>query len=116
MKKVLKYTVSILLLWFVAHCTYIVIDGLFDEDTTADVAVILGSTVNEDGSLSPRLKARLDKGYELYRTGKVNKLMVSGGTGKNSAKKPAIFISGAGTPIIGLWRSISRSTRDAISR
>jgi vancomycin permeability regulator SanA len=82
MKKVLRYIFSILLLWFVAHCTYIITDGLFDEDTVADVAVILGSTVNEDGSISPRLKARLDKGYDLYRTGKVNKLMVSGGTGK----------------------------------
>lgn len=102
MKKWLKYIVAILALWFVGHTTYIVIDGLMDEDTTADVAVILGTTVNEDGSLSPRLKARLDKGYELYRTGKVNKLMVSGGTGKEG--QPEGLVMAAYLEILGVGR------------
>ncbi len=102
MKKWLKYIVGILSLWFVAHTTYIVADGLMDEDTKADVAVILGTTVNEDGSLSPRLKARLDKGYELYRTGKVNKLMVSGGTGKEG--QPEGTVMAAYLEVMGVGR------------
>mgnify|MGYP006057591185 CR=1 FL=1 len=43
-------------------------------------------------------------------------MTVSGGTGSNSAKKPATLIRPAGTPTIRLCRSISRSTRAAISR
>ncbi|WP_040398659.1 YdcF family protein, partial [Cesiribacter andamanensis] len=48
----------------------------------ADVAVIMGNTVHADGSLSPRLQARLDKGLALYRQKQVARLLVSGGLGK----------------------------------
>src|SRR5687767_3005335 len=74
MKKV-KYLIGILALWFIVHSSYVVADGLKDEEVTADVAVILGSKVNEDGSLSPRLDARIQKGFELYQAGKVKKLV-----------------------------------------
>jgi vancomycin permeability regulator SanA len=46
------------------------------------MAIIFGNTVNKDGSLSPRLKARLDKGISLYNSEKVSRLFVSGGLGK----------------------------------
>ncbi len=82
MKKALKYLIAIGLLGFTTHAIAIIIDGLTDEGTPADVAVVLGSKVSEDGTLSPRLEARLKQGYELYRTGQVKMLMVSGGTGK----------------------------------
>ena len=49
---------------------------------TADIAVILGSKVNEDGTLSERLKKRLECGISLYHNGRAKKLMVSGGLGK----------------------------------
>ncbi|CAN5341975.1 YdcF family protein [soil metagenome] len=82
MKRALKYLFAISILWFSINTICIVVDGLTDEGTPADVAVILGSKVNEDGTLSPRLEARLRQGFELYRTGQVKILMVSGGTGK----------------------------------
>jgi vancomycin permeability regulator SanA len=62
----------------------IIYDGLTDEIVASDVAVILGNKVNEDGSLSPRLKARLDKGLELYQDSIVKTLFVSGGIGKEN--------------------------------
>lgn len=67
---------------FLLVAAALVIDGLTDEDATADVAIVLGSTVNVDGSLSERLKARLDRALELYRSGAVQIVLVSGGVGK----------------------------------
>lgn len=67
MFKTPKYISLFLTLWLITHTISILIDGFNDEIGKAEVAVILGNTVNEDGSLSPRLKARLDKGLELYK-------------------------------------------------
>lgn len=78
----LKIITFFLVTWFTIHELVIIIDGLVDEIQTTEVAVIFGNTVNVDGSLSPRLKARLDKGIELYYSKKVSKLFVSGGLGK----------------------------------
>lgn len=78
----LKHVSLLFLSWFIIHQICIISDGLMDDSVPARIAVIFGNTVNEDGSLSPRLKARLDKGIELYRTKKVAKIFVSGGFGK----------------------------------
>ena len=59
----------------------IVADGLTDDVRRSDVAVVLGSKVNPDGSPSPRLAARLGRALELYRTGVTPRILVSGGTG-----------------------------------
>src|SRR5665213_1049418 len=48
----------------------------------ADIALVLGNKVNSDGSLSPRLKARLDTAVSLFQKGYFQKIIVSGGTGK----------------------------------
>ncbi len=56
--------------------------GFFDTARPSDVAIVLGSKVNPDGSLSPRLQARLDRALKLYRDKQVPNLIVSGGFGK----------------------------------
>ncbi len=43
-------------MWFFGHITYIIIDGLTKNEERADIAVILGNKVNEDGTLSERLE------------------------------------------------------------
>ena len=82
LKKTLKYLFFTFLIWSIGHVTYICMDGFRDEHTKADLALILGSKVNEDGSLSERLEKRLECGLELYKTGRVKKVLVSGGFGK----------------------------------
>lgn len=82
MKIFLRITFSFLGIWFLAHSIFIIFDGLNDKNSKADVAIVLGNKVNEDGTLSDRLKARLDKSIELYRSGRVKKIIVSGGLGK----------------------------------
>jgi vancomycin permeability regulator SanA len=59
----------------------IVADGLTDDIRHSDVAVVLGSKVNPDGTPSPRLEARLGRALELYRGGWTSRILVSGGTG-----------------------------------
>lgn len=77
-----KITLLILVSWFLIHTIYITIDGLHDKGNKADVAIVLGNKVNEDGTLSERLKARVDKSIELYNQHRVKKIIVSGGLGK----------------------------------
>lgn len=81
LKKWVKILAAVLLLWFISHIAYVFSDGL-DEPGIADVAVVLGNKVNEDGTLSPRLKARLDEAYTLFTLNRVKGIIVSGGLGK----------------------------------
>lgn len=81
-KQILKLLLTIFLLWFICHIIYITIDGLHDNEKNADIAVILGNKVNEDGTLSERLEKRLECGLNLYRKHRVKKIIVSGGLGK----------------------------------
>ena len=80
--KILKYLFFIVIAWFFVHIIYITIDGLGDNNAKADIAVILGNKVNTDGTLSERLEERLKCGLKLYKDKRVNKILVSGGLGK----------------------------------
>jgi vancomycin permeability regulator SanA len=77
-----KKYLLLFVVWFVVHAVYIIFDGLSDEQKTADIAVILGTKVNTDGSLSERLKKRVECGWQLYQNGRVKKIVVSGGLGR----------------------------------
>jgi len=60
----------------------IVLDGFTDDLFKADAALVLGNSVFPDGTLSPRLQGRVARGLELYQSGLVSKIVVSGGLGK----------------------------------
>lgn len=81
-RKKIKLILILFTTWFLIHSLFITIDGLNDDKKSSDVAVILGSKVNEDGTLSDRLKKRLECGLLLYENGRVKKIIVSGGLGK----------------------------------
>jgi vancomycin permeability regulator SanA len=66
-------------------------DGLHDEIGTADLGVVLGNTVNVDGSPSPRLAARLDRTLELYRQGAFPLVLVSGALGKEGHDEASVM-------------------------
>jgi vancomycin permeability regulator SanA len=80
--KTIKFIGILFISWFVIHSLYIVIDGISDQYKNADLAVILGSKVNEDGTLSTRLEKRLESGIDLYKNHRIKKILVSGGLGK----------------------------------
>ena len=81
MKKI-KIILFLGICWFVIHSFFIIFDGLRDEKLHGEIAVILGNKVNKDGSLSKRLEKRLECGLELFNQKRVNKILVSGGLGK----------------------------------
>jgi vancomycin permeability regulator SanA len=68
-------------LLFAISAAALAIDGLNDDLHKADVAVVLGNTVQPNGQPSARLKARLDKAVQLYRQGLFSNVIVSGGLG-----------------------------------
>jgi SanA protein len=70
----------------VALCIWGWIQGYYSRLIWADVAaaearpvaIVFGAGVRPDGALSPMLKDRVDTAIELYRAGKVRKLLMSG--------------------------------------
>lgn len=82
LKKPLKLIIILLLVWFGIHTMYTINDGLKDEGKSATIAVVLGTTVNTDGTLSERLEKRLECALQLYHDQRVKKIIVSGGLGK----------------------------------
>lgn len=68
--------------WVLLHLLRTTLDGLTDDVRPADCLVVLGNTVHSDGSLSERLRARLDKTQELYGQRISPLIFVSGGLGK----------------------------------
>lgn len=82
LKKKLYYFIAIVILWPLCHMGYIIWDGFQQPTVRADIAVILGTTVHEDGTLSARLEQRMKCGLRLYKKGLVDRILVSGGLGK----------------------------------
>lgn len=86
---------------FLLHAAGIVLAGLADEPAPADVAVVLGTTVWPDGTLSERLEARVSAALALYDDGLVRRVLVSGATGVegvNEAEAMAAWLVARGVP------------------
>jgi vancomycin permeability regulator SanA len=60
--------------------SYIISD--ITEAPVCDAIMVLGARVYRNGTPSPVLRDRLDYGYELYKQGKANKILVSGDHGQ----------------------------------
>jgi len=86
-RSILMRVIAALVGWFVLHTLYICIDGLRPYQGRADVAIVLGNTVYADSTLSPWLLGRVDQALELYQSGRVKKIFVSGGKGEFGVKE-----------------------------
>src|SRR6187397_3016847 len=82
LRKYLRPTLVAFLVIVLLGAILLVWDGLNDELGSADVGLVLGNTVNPDGTPSPRLVARLDGAVDLYQRGLFPKIIVSGAHGK----------------------------------
>ena len=71
--KIVKKIGIALLLWFSLHSFFIIYDGLYDKNQNADIVIVLGNKVNEDGTLSKRLEARLNQTIKLFNNKRVQK-------------------------------------------
>lgn len=70
---------------------YIHAFGLTDYRRPAEVIVVLGAKVYEDGTPSEALAERVATGVELYRQGYSKKLLVSGGIGREGHDEAAVM-------------------------
>lgn len=89
--KWLKRAAWVISIILVIQLIYITADGLNSYQGNADVAIILGNRVYENGKLSSWLQTRVDKAVELYRDGKLKMIYASGGgvvNEKNGSQYP----------------------------
>jgi len=96
-----KVFIILIVLWFGIHISVTIIDGMNNTPQNADLGVVLGNKVNEDGTLSERLQKRLERALSLYKNGRVKMLFVSGGHGRegfNEGDKMRDFLIGKGVP------------------
>ena len=79
---VLFFTAALLPLWIMWRDFWV---SRLDADTVrpADAAVVLSTRAYEEGRLNPCLVARVEAAVELYRAGKVKKLVMSGGLSRD---------------------------------
>lgn len=92
---------AFVLVALVADIGVIFINGFSTPSEEASVAVILGNKVYADGTPSPRLQARLDEGVLLYQTGKIKRIIVSGGVEENGLSEAQVmagYLSAHGVP------------------
>lgn len=82
MNRFLKNALIVIVFIIFIQSSFIAADGLWDDNVKADCILILGNKVNEDGTLSPRLKARVDKGLQLFHENPSSIIIVSGGLGQ----------------------------------
>ncbi|NPT59982.1 YdcF family protein [Paraburkholderia elongata] len=96
----MKYLKIIACLWLLAGAV-LASAGLFLQPHPADVAVVLGNTVDRDGRPSPRLAARLDRAYQCYEQRQCRILFVSGGieaSGADEAMAMRAYLVRLGVP------------------
>ena len=91
LRRSLLIVAGIALCIFFAATLVLVVSGLRDDIAPADVALVLGSRVELDGTPSPRLRARLDRTLELFRGGSFPSVVVSGGVGKEGYDEAAVM-------------------------
>jgi uncharacterized SAM-binding protein YcdF (DUF218 family) len=93
---------------------YIMVDGSRDSGARADVALVLGSYLAPDGAPLPSMLGRVEHAVELYKTGRVQKLVLSGGVAKNGHTEASVMrdlARAAGVPEEALILELdSRST------
>ena len=79
---ILFFTAALLPLWIMWRDFWV---SRLDADTVrpADAAVVLSTRAYEGGRLNPCLVARVEAAVELYRAGKVKKLVMSGGLSRD---------------------------------
>jgi len=60
-------------------------------DVPAEWGVVFGNKVNANGIVSNRLETRLNKALELYKSGEIKYLLVSGGLGKEGYDEAVVM-------------------------
>jgi vancomycin permeability regulator SanA len=77
--------------WIGIHSAVTIVAGVNAQPRPADVAVVLGTRVERSGVPSRRLRERLDRAFELFRSGTVRNVIVSGGFGREGFEEADVM-------------------------
>lgn len=77
--------------WIGVHSAWTVLAGVNAKPRPGDVAVVLGTRVERSGAPSLRLRERLDRAIELFQTGIVKNVIVSGGLGREGHEEADVM-------------------------
>ncbi len=93
-KRIVRGAVGFILafvLVFALHTAVNCLFGFCDRLQNSDLIVVYGNKVNADGTLSRRLKLRLDKAIEVYAKGYSHLIVVTGGIDPNGNDEAAVM-------------------------
>lgn len=77
--------------WVAVHSAWTVHTGVNALPRPSDVAIVLGTRVERSGVPSWRLRERLDRAHELYQSGVVKNVIVSGGLGREGFEEADVM-------------------------
>lgn len=77
-------------LYICTFCTIYFYNGDTQIDENVDTIVVLGAAVVQNEDLNPCLTARVDKAIELSKSGKIKKIIFSGGVDEGTLKNEAL--------------------------
>jgi vancomycin permeability regulator SanA len=89
----LQWLLALFVAGFLSSAAAIAAYGMADHVVRADVVVVPGNTVYPDGTLSDRLKGRLDAAVDIYRAGNCQAVLVSGAVGSEGVDEAAAMRS-----------------------
>ena len=69
--------------------THTLLFSSIDEVPSCYTGIVLGASVHSDGQLSTVLRDRVETAYQLYATGKVKRLLLSGDNGSKNYNEPS---------------------------
>ena len=101
----IKKSLLIFALLYFLGIAAIWLDGATTGYEKSEYAVVLGNQVYPSGEPSERLKARLERAAELFRNGTVQKIIVSGGLGKEGHDEAAVmkrYLETQGIPAVAV--------------
>ncbi len=82
-KRILRITLLVVLIYLLGTSATVLIYAHIDAQEKSDVAIVLGAgTINNEAS--PVFKERVNHAVELYKSGVVQKIIITGGLGEGS--------------------------------
>lgn len=91
MKIIVSWCIGVVLLLALTGAALICAIGMTNDVRPSDVAIVLGSKVEENGMPSVHLRLRLDRTVELYKAGMAPMIIVSGGPGVPAHPEPIVM-------------------------
>ncbi len=100
--KLAFYLVAVMAAVFVLTAIWMSFDGLVDQGSHADVALVVGNAQVDTGEAWPVLQARLDRAVKLYNDSDFSAIIVSGipkDGGYDEADAMAKYLASQGVPL-----------------